>query len=118
MRSSTAPTTRQWHLRQSERHHHAPRRAEQQQLARPRRRWHARRCDDGLLLLRTLFGFTGNAVTNNALGAEPRTRNDWAAIRSYLNTTCGLIALSEATPHDRVVASRPIESQTAASPGW
>ena len=45
---------------------------------------------DGLLLLRTLFGFTGNAVTDNALGAEPRTRNDWAAIRSYLNTTCGL----------------------------
>ncbi|WP_395707308.1 transglutaminase domain-containing protein [Casimicrobium huifangae] len=45
---------------------------------------------DGLLLLRALSGFTGNAVTNNALGAEPRTRNDWAAIRSYLNTTCGL----------------------------
>ena len=45
---------------------------------------------DGLLLLRTLFGLTGNAVTDNALGAEPRTRNDWAAIRSYLNATCGL----------------------------
>lgn len=45
---------------------------------------------DGLLLLRALFGFTGTAVTNDALGAEPRTRNDWAAIRSYLNTTCGL----------------------------
>jgi hypothetical protein len=45
---------------------------------------------DGVLLLRTLFGLTGTAVTDNALGAEPRARADWTAIRSYLNNTCGL----------------------------
>ena len=45
---------------------------------------------DGVLLLRTLFGLTGSAVTNGALGVEPRTRNDWTTIRDYLNATCSL----------------------------
>ena len=45
---------------------------------------------DGVLLLRALFGFTGTAVTDNALGVPPQTRNDWASIRTYLNTTCQL----------------------------
>ncbi len=45
---------------------------------------------DGVLLLRALFGFTGTAVTDDALGAPPQARSDWAAIRTYLNTTCAL----------------------------
>ncbi len=45
---------------------------------------------DGLLLLRALFGLTGSAVTDNALGTPPQARSDWTAIRNYLNTTCGL----------------------------
>ena len=45
---------------------------------------------DGVLLLRALFGFTGTAVTDNALGAPPQARSDWAEIRTYLNTTCQL----------------------------
>ncbi|MEO7255797.1 MAG: transglutaminase domain-containing protein [Casimicrobium sp.] len=45
---------------------------------------------DGLLLLRALFGFTETTVTDDALGAPPQARSDWAAIRNYLNTTCQL----------------------------
>ncbi len=45
---------------------------------------------DGVLLLRALFGLTGTAVTDNAFGAPPQARSDWAAIRGYLNTTCQL----------------------------
>ncbi|MBL8309875.1 MAG: hypothetical protein JNL19_05585 [Burkholderiales bacterium] len=45
---------------------------------------------DGLLLLRALLGFTGTAVTENAIGTPPRTRSEWAEIRNYLNTTCNL----------------------------
>lgn len=44
---------------------------------------------DGLLILRALLGFTGTAATNGALGTAP-TRNNWAAIRSYLNGSCGM----------------------------
>jgi hypothetical protein len=44
---------------------------------------------DGLMILRASFGLTGNAVTNSALGSGTPNRNNWAAIRSYLNTTCG-----------------------------
>ena len=45
---------------------------------------------DGLLILRAMFGLTGTQVTNNALGTNPAaTRNTWAAIRTYLNATCG-----------------------------
>jgi len=43
---------------------------------------------DGLLSLRAMFGLTGAAVTNGALGAAP-TRPDWTAIRNYLNANCG-----------------------------
>jgi hypothetical protein len=46
---------------------------------------------DGLLLLRALLGFGGNAVTNNALGAGVKTRGDWSSIRQYLITTCGVL---------------------------
>ena len=45
---------------------------------------------DGILLLRAMFGLTGNAVTENALGITPRSRDNWSAIRDYLNTVCGL----------------------------
>ena len=43
---------------------------------------------DGLLIMRALLGFTGTAVTDNALGATP-ARGDWNAIRAYLNGNCG-----------------------------
>jgi len=43
---------------------------------------------DGLMILRASFGMTGDAVTMNALGASP-SRGTWAAIRGYLNSTCG-----------------------------
>jgi hypothetical protein len=42
---------------------------------------------DGLLLTRSLLGLRGAAVTNGAKGASA-TRNDWAAMRSYLNANC------------------------------
>jgi len=45
---------------------------------------------DGILLLRALFGLTGTAVTENALGVSPRSRDNWPTIREYLNTVCGL----------------------------
>ena len=44
---------------------------------------------DGLMLLRVTLGLTGTAVTADALGETP-TRSDWAAIRAYLNSQCGL----------------------------
>jgi len=45
---------------------------------------------DGLMIMRAMFGLTGNAVTNNALPTNPSPpRNDWVAIRAYLNATCG-----------------------------
>ena len=43
---------------------------------------------DGLLVMRAMLGLTGTAVTTSALGPGA-TRTTWAAIRSYLNTTCG-----------------------------
>lgn len=45
---------------------------------------------DGILLLRALFGLNGTAVTENALGISPRSRETWPTIRDYLNTVCGL----------------------------
>jgi hypothetical protein len=43
---------------------------------------------DSLLLMRALFGLTGTAVTNGAVGASA-TRPNWTAIRNYLNANCG-----------------------------
>ena len=43
---------------------------------------------DGLLILRAMFGMTGNSVTVNAV-AQGAPRGDWTAIRAYLNGTCG-----------------------------
>ncbi|MBK9608722.1 MAG: hypothetical protein IPO58_20650 [Betaproteobacteria bacterium] len=43
---------------------------------------------DGLMILRALFGLTGTAVTNNAVGSGA-VRGDWTAIRGYLNGNCG-----------------------------
>jgi hypothetical protein len=40
---------------------------------------------DGVMLLRAMFGLTGNAVTSGAL-VGTRT---WSEIRSYFNTRCG-----------------------------
>ncbi len=45
---------------------------------------------DGVLLLRAMLGMSGNAAVAGALGTPPRTRNDWPAIRSYLNGSCGM----------------------------
>ena len=43
---------------------------------------------DGIMIIRSLFGFTGTAVTNGAVGASP-ARGNWAAIQGYLNGNCG-----------------------------
>jgi len=43
---------------------------------------------DGLLIMRAMFGLTGTAVTNGAIGAGA-LRANWTAIRTYLNTSCG-----------------------------
>ncbi len=43
---------------------------------------------DGLLVIRALFGLTGTAVTNNAIGSNA-SRSTWTDIRAYLNSTCG-----------------------------
>jgi hypothetical protein len=43
---------------------------------------------DGLMLIRAMFGLTGTAVTNNAVGPNA-TRNTWALIQPYLNGHCG-----------------------------
>lgn len=43
---------------------------------------------DGLLIMRAMFGLTGTAVTNGAVGATP-SRSDWQSIRTYLNANCG-----------------------------
>ena len=43
---------------------------------------------DGLLLVRAMFGMTGTRAVTNAVGGGA-TRNDWSAIRSFVNATCG-----------------------------
>jgi hypothetical protein len=43
---------------------------------------------DGLLILRAMFGLTGTAVTNGAVAGNAQ-RATWAAVRSYLNASCG-----------------------------
>jgi hypothetical protein len=43
---------------------------------------------DGLVLIRAMFGLTGPAVTDNALGPGAK-REDWETIRSFLNAHCG-----------------------------
>jgi hypothetical protein len=43
---------------------------------------------DGLMVLRAMLGLTGTAVTNKALGAGTPTRNNWNAIRNYVNGRC------------------------------
>ena len=43
---------------------------------------------DGLMLVRAMFGLTGSAVTDNAVGANP-SRSTWAQIQPYLNGNCG-----------------------------
>ncbi|TAG05010.1 MAG: Ig-like domain repeat protein [Betaproteobacteria bacterium] len=45
---------------------------------------------DGLLLLRALLGFTGSAVTDNALGAGRKSRGTWPLIRDHLIDVCQL----------------------------
>ena len=45
---------------------------------------------DGLLLLRTMLGFSGTAVTDNALGAGTKTRGTWSLIRAHLVDVCQL----------------------------
>ena len=48
---------------------------------------------DGLLLVRALLGFSGNAVTANATGANAQ-RNNWLAIRTHLQRKCGIPGLA------------------------
>ena len=43
---------------------------------------------DGLIVLRAMFGLTGAAVLNNAVGSNAN-RGTWPVIRAYLNATCG-----------------------------
>ena len=45
---------------------------------------------DGLLLLRALLGFSGDAVIGGAV-SPCATRNTWAAIRGHLAGICGLV---------------------------
>jgi len=43
---------------------------------------------DGLMILRAMFGLTGTAVTNGAIGGNA-LRSNWSQIRTYLNGVCG-----------------------------
>lgn len=43
---------------------------------------------DGLLFVRALFGITGTAVTDNAIGGGA-ARKTWAELRAYFNGNCG-----------------------------
>ncbi|MEO8752487.1 MAG: hypothetical protein ABI624_07405 [Casimicrobiaceae bacterium] len=43
---------------------------------------------DGLILIRAMFGLTGTAATNGAIGAGASSTG-WAALRAYLNGNCG-----------------------------
>ena len=44
---------------------------------------------DGLMLLRAMFGLTGTAVTNGAIGSGTPARPTWDKIQPYLNANCG-----------------------------
>jgi N-acetylneuraminic acid mutarotase len=44
---------------------------------------------DGLMLLRIAIGFRGDAITNGALGAQPRLRSTGQQIAEYVDRTCG-----------------------------
>lgn len=44
---------------------------------------------DGLLIIRALFGLTGTAVTDGAIGSGSPMRTTWAQIQPYLNGKCG-----------------------------
>ena len=44
---------------------------------------------DGLMLVRAMFGLTGTAVTNGAIGTGTPTRPTWDKIQPYLNGSCG-----------------------------
>ena len=43
---------------------------------------------DGLMFLRAMFGLTGDAITNNAIGAGA-TRKTYPEIRAFMNANCG-----------------------------
>ena len=43
---------------------------------------------DGLMILRSMLGLTGNAVTAGSLGSGTLSRGNWPAIRNYLNGSC------------------------------
>ncbi|TAF99756.1 MAG: hypothetical protein EAZ43_15110 [Betaproteobacteria bacterium] len=44
--------------------------------------------NDGVILLRAMFGYSGTAVTDGALDGAA-TRGNWPSIRHYLNNSCG-----------------------------
>ena len=43
---------------------------------------------DGLIIIRAMFGLTGTAVTNGAIGGGA-SRPTWALLQPYLNGNCG-----------------------------
>ena len=43
---------------------------------------------DGLVLIRAMFGLTGTAVTNGAIGTNA-TRAQWSDISAFFNANCG-----------------------------
>lgn len=44
---------------------------------------------DGILILRAMFGLTGTAVTNSAIGSGTPSRTTWALLRGFFNGSCG-----------------------------
>jgi|JI10StandDraft_1071094.scaffolds.fasta_scaffold24199_5 uncharacterized delta-60 repeat protein len=45
---------------------------------------------DGIVLLRTMMGLTGDAVTNGIAFPAGTTRTSWADIKAHLNGNCGM----------------------------
>lgn len=44
---------------------------------------------DGLLIMRAMFGLTGTAVTDHAIGSGTPSRTTWTQLRDFFNTSCG-----------------------------
>ncbi|MBL8310115.1 MAG: hypothetical protein JNL19_06820 [Burkholderiales bacterium] len=68
---------------------------------------------DGLMILRAMLGFTGNAVTDGAIGANA-IRNSWAEIQSVLNLAAlDVDGNGVSSPHtDAMMLLRAMSGQT------
>lgn len=53
---------------------------------------------DGLMLLRALLGFSGDAALSGLQTVPPAPRANWAAIATYMNATCGTNFVGGAAP--------------------